>query len=478
MVGIDAADINYINLSLDSLPNLRQIFTESDFSRLDSPAGIINASVWPTFYTATLPGEHGYYFPMQWNANAMRLRRVSGDWLYSEPFWYEFARKGIPFTALDVQTAFPGHIARGVEIINWGSQSFEALYCNRPELARDILRGFGRHPMGPDIPVRKTRARLEVIRKDLLAGAKLKGELSRWLMAQTEWRLFITVFTECHRGGHYFWPDEDVPDTPGALLEIYQAVDREIGAFLSAVDLNKTTVIVFSLHGMGPNDSQAHFMPQIMDRINATFKLSGTTVTHPFHPQRSLMRVFRQRLPAPIQEVVARSVPERLRDWVTSRAFGSGFDWASTPGFALPSGVEGYIRCNLGGREAEGVIPKDSDAQRRYMEHVKREFLSLKVAGTDESLVRDVIFPGEHFPGRRSNYLPDIVVLWQPKTPATKVYSDCLGTFTGELLTGRAGNHRSNAFAAVVGYRPDAERARPLNHIADFSRFIENILVG
>jgi predicted AlkP superfamily phosphohydrolase/phosphomutase len=76
-------------------------------------------SVGPTFYTATLPGEHGIYHLMQWDAGAMRLRRVSAAWLYCEPFWRELEKRGLKVIALDVPMTFPPVQCAGVEINSW-----------------------------------------------------------------------------------------------------------------------------------------------------------------------------------------------------------------------------------------------------------------------------------------------------------------------------------------------------------------------
>ncbi len=474
MIGIDAADADYLEQSLASLPNLRRLSEEGEYRRLASPADVLSAGVWPTFYTGMPPGEHGYYFPMQWDPEIMKLRRVSEDWFYCEPFWYELARNGLSVTAFDVQAQFPSRIAQGVEIMNWGSQSFDNLHTNRPDLAKELLRRFGKHPMGPDIAAPKTPRRLAGIQRDLLAGAKSKGDASLWLLRDTDWRLFLTVFVEVHRGGHNLWPGSET--TAGALLEIYQAIDREIGRILSSLDLQRTTVIVFSLHGMGPNVSQAHFLPPAMDRINALFVASLSPERSAPLPQRSLMRLLRERVPGSIQEFIGRSVPDGVRDWVVSRALGTGFDWSQTPGFALPTGAEGYIRCNLQGREREGMLPEGSELHRRYLEFIEREFLALRIAGSETALVQDVVYPSTQFPGRRSKLLPDISVQWCGEPPATEVHSASLGTIRAELGTGRGGNHRPGAFAIVAGHRPDAERERPLADIADFANFVPGLL--
>ena len=477
MIGIDSADAVSVEGFLPQLPHLRGLAKGGGLRRLRSPAGVMSASVWPTFYTGTPPGEHGYYFPMQWEPESMRLRRASDDWLYREPFWYELSRKGLPVTAFDVQTAFPSRIARGVEITNWGAQSFCELHTNRPDLVKDLLARFGRHPMGPDVPARKTPRRLTAIRRDLLEGARRRGDVSLWLLRQTEWRLFITVFVEVHRAGHNLWPN-GTSDGPlpcrGDLFDVYRAVDAEIGRILAELDLERTTVVVFSLHGMGANDAQMHFLPGLMDRLNATFLKTYLPGAPSSPTQRSLMRRLRERVPSEVQELVGRWTPDGIRDWVVSHAMGGGFDWSRTPGFALPTGGEGYIRCSLRGREGEGLLPAGGELHERYLEHLTRECRALRIVESGAALVRDVVFPSADFPGSHSRLLPDVSLRWSGEPPATEIHSAGLGTLRCEPDTGRGGNHRGGGFAIVAGARAGAIQA-PAD-IMDFAALVPHLL--
>jgi predicted AlkP superfamily phosphohydrolase/phosphomutase len=482
LVGLDAVDLDYVAPRLGSLPNLKRLFDEGVVRRLDSPARVMSASVWPTFYTGTLPGEHGRYFPIQWDPASMSVRLVASDWIDCEPFWRPLAREGLPVTTLDVQMVFPNRTKAGVEIVNWGADYFGSFHCNQPDLARGIARRFGTNVLGPDVPVDKSPRRLAGIRKTLLAGARRRGELSRWLMKQTAWDLFVTVFTECHRAGHYFWRDlteSPQDDSSDGFLEVYRAVDREVGALIESVDLRHTSVIVFALHGMGPNHSQMHFVPLVLDRINAAFVSEvGATPGPRARPKRSFMRLLRERLPAPLQEAVARAVPGRVRNWVVGRAHAGALDWSRTPGFALPTGGEGYIRINLAGREKEGYLEAGSALHRRYLDSVRGGFLSLRDAATGEPVVEKVTVPAELFPGPRSDYLPDLAIAWRPEPPATAMHSERLGTFTGRLKTGRGGNHRAVAFAAVTGPARESRRAASLGTIIDLADFVRDLAVG
>src|SRR5947209_5193916 len=223
MIGLDAAELSFVREHAAALPVLSRLLAQSPPRVLASTASHLAGSVWPTFYTGTMPGEHGIYHHLQWQQSRMRLCRVSDQWLPAEPFWYELERRGKSVVAIDVPMTYPSRLARGVEVINWGSHDTLSATSAKPDgLKREILNRFGPHPMGCEIPVNKSTAELESIRARLVQGAQRKGELSRWLAERRPWEFFLTVFGETHRGGHILWPgDAAVP--AGALLDVYRA---------------------------------------------------------------------------------------------------------------------------------------------------------------------------------------------------------------------------------------------------------------
>jgi predicted AlkP superfamily phosphohydrolase/phosphomutase len=481
MIGIDAGDVDFIQSSLDRLPRLRQLFEGGSILRLDSTAGHLPGSVWPTFSTATLPGEHGIYQHIQWDSSGMKLRRLTTDWIDFQPFWSEAARQGVRSTVIDVPFSFPTRWAQNVEVMNWGSHDLVGPYgSNPPELAREIRRRFGKHPMGYEIPVEKTPAQLDQIREEIAAGARRKGEVSRWLLETTEWDFFLTVFGECHRGGHILWPypdDQESGVPPDALLEVYQSVDQAVSHILDGVDLNTTTVIVFSLHGMTENLSQEHFVRPVMDRINAGFEEEGSGQPETSQPKRGLVRMLREAVPARLQHAIAMSVPVGVRDWVVEQWITGGIAWDQTLGFALRSDLTGYLRFNLIGREAKGVLEKGSDLHHRYETWVKESFSGLKVAGTETPIVKDVMSLADVYPGPKNDILPDLIVSWEDLEPAQEIVSARLGRFSTSLAPGRGGNHQPTGFAVMAGNQQPVEQAPPIRHIVDLAQFVRNFLM-
>lgn len=471
MLGLDAAELDFIRAHPSRLPTLHDLLARGTLRRLGSPAGLLPGAVWPTFATGRSPGEHGVYHHLQWDPAAMRLRRVSAEWLPFEPFWHSLARRGRRLIVADVPMSFPPPDGAGIEVVNWGAHDqLGPLACAPRGLAREIRRRFGRHPMGYEIPVQKSEHELAGIRARLMRGAERKGELVRWLLAGREWDLLLAVFGETHRGGHLLWPDEGVP--AGALLDVYASVDRALARVLAALPPD-TTILVFALHGMGPNTSQEHFIPAVVDRINGTFAGEGGP---PAAGRSAIVRRLREALPAGLQNLVAHAVPVWVRDLVVARAIAGGHRWAETPGFDVLSDLNGYLRLNLRGRERDGALVPDGETRARYVAWMRSCLASLRVADTGEPLVGDVVSAQEMFSGARAHHLPDLVVTWAGAAPAPRLRSDALGEISADLATGRAGNHRPEGFALLV--EDGRHGLAPPDDVTALARFASAALDG
>ena len=477
LLGLDAADIGLVESQRAALPTLRRVLETAAVARLASTADLLTGSVWPTFASGTLPGDHGVYHHLQWDAGAMRLRRVAQDWLDWQPFWVELERRGLEVAVLDVPMAYPARLARGIEVTNWGSHDqLGPAVVHPPDVARELHRRFGRaHPMGAEIPVDKTPAQLARIRRNLVAGAARKGELVRWLLGLRDWDVLLAVFGETHRGGHILWPDVE-SEPLEAVLDVYRALDAALGRVLDALPAD-ATVVVFSLHGMGPNRSQEHFVPAVMDRLNAAFGVGPARATGPAPARRGLVRWLREQVPAGVQNLVARAVPVAVRDEVMNRQITGGRDWATTPGLALLADSNGYVRWNLRGRERDGMLAPDGDDLRRYVDRVRACLAGLRVVGTGEPLVADVVLSRDAFSGPRVDRLPDAVVTWSGVPPAARVAAPELGELAAELATGRGGNHRAHGFCAIMGPADVRAHAARLRHIVDLAPLVTKRLV-
>ena len=162
-----------------------------------------------------------------------------------------------------------------VEVQNWGSHDLIGPFAsNDPGLAKQIRRTFGLHPMGFEVPVRKTAAQLNKILGRIVDGVAVRTRLTLKLMREQAWDVFLVAFGETHRAGHMLWPDPDDPTDKapvGGVAKAYAAVDQAIGEIVREAG-PQTDIVLFALHGMGANSSQSHLASIFMRRAMARFR--------------------------------------------------------------------------------------------------------------------------------------------------------------------------------------------------------------
>jgi len=481
-IGLDASDLDFIRSRAAQLPTLQRLLDTKLLFLLAAPKALSGA-VWPSFYTGSHPGHHGIYQHLVWDAQRMGLRKIGPKWCPCRPFWTDLESRGRKVTVLDVPFTFPIFLKRGVEITDWGTHGqTRPLAGNRPEV-REFLRKFGRSVIGRETPIKKTRAQLNSVHHRLLANVDRKCDLMLALTKEFEWDVFIGVFGELHRGGHIFYEEADAltdgsPDTP--LLEIYGAVDRALSRVLESLDLQRTTVVLFSVHGMMRDYGQGHLVKPIMDRLNQLFLDRHMGVGAPAQRTGGFVGRLRETVPSRVQYAVGAGAPDWLRQWVVEREIIGGIRWPRTPGFSLRTDVRAELRLNLVGRESQGLLEPDSKLCRAYVESLHRALLELRDQETGDLLAEEVVTIPALFPGERSHALPDFAITWRPAPLARRVASPEIGELESMPLGARGGDHTDFGFAAVspssaIQARLSSNELPPVEHIWDLGNLFARL---
>jgi len=213
-----------------------------------------------------------------------------------------------------------------------------------------------------------------------------------------------------------------------------------------------------------------------MERINNIY-LRKRGHDLPLRRGPGLARALRQTVPPSIQRHVRELVGQTVQDWLVDREWRGGKDWKSTPAFPVPCGGDvGFVRLNIQDRERDGFLPVSGEGRNDYVEFLCRALRGLRVKQTGEPLIKDIVMTEEEFSGPFSHLLPDMLLMWQPKAPATEICSDEIGTISATLKTGRGGNHTGDSFAVLAGAIGDPERLPPLAHIRDYKHFLKQFL--
>jgi predicted AlkP superfamily phosphohydrolase/phosphomutase len=485
MLGLDAASLPFIQENLATLPTLASLIKKCAVNELECSAGCLSASVWPTFSAGELPGEHGQYFPFQWFGQGRKYRRIA-DPRWSQqfdvaPFWHRVAQAGVATIAFDVANALHDERAPCLQITNWSYQSSGAATASHPNILKELRRRFGRRPIGAEVPVPKTARQCAAIRDQLVAAVRAKADATLYLMQQP-WRLFVTGWYEMHRAGHNLWPvDGDFASaaSPDAMLAVYEETDRQLGRILTALDAGEaeSSLLLFALHGMGPNRAQDHFLSEILRRLNDRYLGREPTPSDDAVPLNA-MAFLRRALPAGLQYRAAGMLGEQIQDWVVNRSLTAGRDWDRTPSFPLLSGGEGLIRLSVRNRESRGFFDPGSPQLDHYRDWLCDRLRSIKVCGTGEPLIQEIVDVDQAFPGVRRSFLPDLILKWGPEAPARRIFSPDIGEIEVSLATGRGGNHKDCAFLIAKGPKGFAQAAAQVRDIAHLGQFAASCLLG
>jgi predicted AlkP superfamily phosphohydrolase/phosphomutase len=487
MIALDSAEPWLIERWINdgTMPNLKRLRSKGGYGRLTSTADWLAGSPWPTFYTGTPPSDHGLYHFSQWRAEQMRLAPVGPGWLPLHPFWRSLSKTGHRVVAIDVPMTYPPEPFNGVEVYGWTTHDRLVRECAAtsypPSVMNLIYRelGFEPNPLGDEVWGIEHPLALLKLRDQLIRATYNVADLAKALMHRETWDLFMVSFAATHRGGHKLWDQSGSWGTKGAeelshaLRDIYIACDSAVGQLVKAAG-DRVTIIVFSVHGMGPNVDRSELLPTMLERV------LGTESKH------SSLRRLIELVPGESRYLASMTQPlSSLYSLYAWRAQMSsklvGINWASTPAFCIPADKEGYIRVNLRGRESAGIV--DPNDYNQLYETIKDGLRTFVDADTGQRIVENVGRSDQIFKqGRRLNNLPDFIVQWASSPAANHrlVVSSRYGSIPlatpGRHPTGRSGNHRPEGFLVAVGDRFQPNSRIEGAHILDLAPAVCTLL--
>ncbi len=170
-----------------------------------------------------------------------------------------------------------------------------------------------------------------------------------------------------------------------------------------------------------------------------------------------MVKRLREKVPVSWRHELKRRLPQAAQDGLTAFWRTGGKDWSRTRALSLLADLQGYIRINLRGREAQGVVEPGGEYESLCAE-IADGLATFRDADTGEPVVAAIGRPRELFgDGGRVDRLPDLLVKWcaMPSAQHRAIVSERFGTIAwptpGRAVTGRSGNHRPDGFLVAAG---------------------------
>jgi predicted AlkP superfamily phosphohydrolase/phosphomutase len=459
-IGLDAVEGSLVDRMLDAgrLPNLAELRERGASAEVRTrPEGFLSM-VWPTLFTGSAVGAHGWYFNKLWSPSDQRLRYVDTSWLPTRPFWEDL---GPEFRTAILDVPFspkPAPGFNGVFLNGWQAHDDFGKSAVPHGLHRELRRRFGAPAMGPELFGPQNARTLVRQSREGIESLGQFAQVVRDLLTRERWDLTLAVLGGAHRALHYVWSldeadlsgaePERLERLRGAREEIYVAADRAVGTILERAPRD-ARVLVFALHGMGRNCGWAEHFYTIVSHIHGRGRDTRAKEGLIYGLKKALpwewVRQVTMRLPSTVNHALVPLWSRRM------------LDWSSTRFFALPLDLNGYLRINLRGREAEGIVEPGAELE-ELLDELTEDFMSLRDLRDGRPIVADVYrvddLVGAEAP--RRYMLPDLIVRWTD-TYATgspgvsSRYGEVRWDPDAPLPSGRSGNHTKQGWLIAAG---------------------------
>jgi hypothetical protein len=231
--------------------------------------------------------------------------------------------------------------------------------------------------------------RVRQMGRALTEAIALKTRVATWLLTERlpDWDLAILGIGEVHSTLEALWhgidPAHPLAGVPSAAAAgetaraVYGAVDALLGTLAAACP--DAAMVVTSLHGMGPNNSDLAAMallPELLFRhAFGAARLSvppawaaaasalpllgesgdwGGEVERAFVGRRQPAAPENHALEPPVSAAAVSAIAVSAIDWMPAAWYADAWPWMAA--FALPAFYDGRIRFNLEGRESVGRV--------------------------------------------------------------------------------------------------------------------------
>jgi predicted AlkP superfamily phosphohydrolase/phosphomutase len=457
------------------LPNLQRLRQQGTPLELETPAEHFPASAYQDLYRGVEVGDHGLFYPFQWGASDQRIK-LAGTFDAPPPIWDRLGRRGRSILAIDPYECHRPHEAQGALVCGWGMR--ERVVLERWSVPdggdRAARRRHGRPPDVTEVFGAQTPRELRRLRERFLAAPARVADLAIERLRERSFDLAWIVFAAPHLAGHRLWEvppylgegdvsAEERRRLDGALAEVYEEVDRQLGRVLEALP-DDCDVIACSVLGMDVNTSRADLLPGMLTAVLGGEGSNGGAQPEAEDSDSGAMWRLRAALSGRVRAQIAAAMPDRLALELTARLELRGVDWTTTRAFAHPADNQGYVHLNRARRERDGIV---GEAEATELTAQIREGLLDFRDPDGEPAVVAVDEVGERWQGAAADRLPDLVVRWRPTSSISldALHSPRFGTVRRQGYgSGRTGNHTDGDAWAILA--PRAGRPRELSRPA------------
>ncbi len=193
---------------------------------------------------------------------------------------------------------------------------------------------------------------------------------------------FVSYY-ELHNAGHalfrYFEPRPGGADGwrassgRAALLRLYKAADESIGRLREEVGPD-VDLLVCSPKGFRANTNGERLLPAVLEGLGYQVPRRPSGRLRSIAAARSLIRQF---APRPLRRWIFDRLSPQERTRILERVWIGSVDWKRSRAFAEPEFGGGFVRLNVRGRQANGIVAAGKEFE-VLLDEIIDELLALR----------------------------------------------------------------------------------------------------
>ncbi len=339
VLGWDSATFDVIDpmVAARRLPAFEALQSRGFRAALRSTWPPMTDCAWTSAFTGRNPGGHGI-FGSWYRAPGKYACRYFSSRDRRAPALWELA-SSVRWLVWNVPMAFPPQEVNGVMVSGYGAPP-GATFCAPASWQEKLA---ARYPL-EDIFDCAPHSSLERFLEDLVRGLDVQAEALMWAAQDTAAECVVAVWPHVDRAQHFFWQFRGTSHPlAGAVLDVYQAMDRATGKLLEAWP--DADFLVVSDHGAGTLHGDVN--------VGAWLGQGG----YASHGARRTSRLvdLAWAMPPPVRRFGRRLAPGMARRAFSATLTGQlgSFEWDRTRAFL---GWHSDLWLNLAGREEAGIV--------------------------------------------------------------------------------------------------------------------------
>jgi predicted AlkP superfamily phosphohydrolase/phosphomutase len=413
VIGLDGATLSLILpwAQEGKLPTFRRILENGVHGTLESVPNQRSAAAWTSFMTGKNPGKHGIFEFYEQIQQSHSLRFINGSARMSKSLWRILSEEGRDVGVINVPMTYPAEQVKGFLISGLDAPGAKSKGFTYPDsLIEELNKKFEEYILEPGLTGYLLGGEIEKGLQQLERELTQKFEVTKYLMENRPWDLFMVVFRSLDAAQHCFWKYMD-PGHPqykkeeasrygDVILKTYQKIDGMIGWIED--HMGDGTLLILSDHGFGRKHPATA-------QINAWLEEKGF-LCYEWEAGRALYQGFSSALagsyrfivghtPRWVKEALVRCLPA-LRNDIQSRLCFSGIDWFRTTAYSDSLFPTIWIN-------------KDHPGHEEICGSLIKALHECEDAQTGDKIVQAVFRREEIYMGPYVEKAPDLLIRWQ-----------------------------------------------------------------